>query len=113
LVSGAESLAATKRRTASTVAPSWDTVVVGAGVFGAWTAWHLRAAGERVLLVDAHAPAHARASSGGESRATHSKGLTTMSCFSHFHRSSPQRPPLDRCGMQPRAEEMGNAFYFK
>ena len=20
----------------------WDTIVVGAGVFGAWTAWHLR-----------------------------------------------------------------------
>lgn len=44
--------------------------MVGAGVFGAWTAWHLRQAGERVLLVDAHGPAHARASSGGESRMT-------------------------------------------
>jgi sarcosine oxidase len=70
LASGAKSLSATRRPTARTVAPSWDTVVVGAGVFGAWTAWHLRAAGERVLLVDAHAPAHARASSGGESRMT-------------------------------------------
>ena len=50
--------------------PAWDTMVVGAGVFGAWTAWHLRQAGERVLLVDAHGPAHSRASSGGESRMT-------------------------------------------
>lgn len=49
---------------------SWDSIVVGAGVFGAWTAWHLRAAGQRVLLVDAFGPAHARASSGGESRLT-------------------------------------------
>ncbi len=48
----------------------WDTIVVGAGVFGAWTAWHLRRRGQRVLLVDASGPAHARASSGGESRMT-------------------------------------------
>jgi sarcosine oxidase len=49
---------------------SWDVVVVGAGVFGAWTATHLRRLGKRVLLLDAWAPAHARASSGGESRLT-------------------------------------------
>ena len=48
----------------------WDTIVVGAGVFGAWTAWHLRRLGQRVLLLDASGPAHARASSGGESRMT-------------------------------------------
>ena len=48
----------------------WDTIVVGAGVFGAWTAWHLRRHGQRVLLLDASGPAHARASSGGESRLT-------------------------------------------
>jgi monomeric sarcosine oxidase len=47
---------------------SWDVVVVGAGVFGAWTAWQLRAAGRSVLLVDQYGPANARASSGGESR---------------------------------------------
>ena len=50
--------------------PRWDTVVIGAGVFGAWTAWHLRRDGQRVLLVDAWAPANARAASGGESRMT-------------------------------------------
>jgi len=48
----------------------WDTIVVGAGVFGAWTAWHLQRAGQRVLVLDAWGPAHARASSGGESRMT-------------------------------------------
>ena len=47
---------------------SWDVIVVGAGVFGAWTAWQLRAAGRSVLLVDQYGPANARASSGGESR---------------------------------------------
>jgi len=51
-------------------AASWDSVVIGAGVFGAWTAWHLRKAGQRVLLLDAFGAAHARASSGGESRLT-------------------------------------------
>lgn len=44
--------------------------VVGAGVFGAWTAHHLLRMGHRVTLVEAHAPAHSRASSGGESRMT-------------------------------------------
>ena len=44
--------------------------VIGAGVFGAWTADHLLCAGHRVTLIDAWGPAHARASSGGESRMT-------------------------------------------
>ena len=44
--------------------------VVGAGVFGAWTAVHLLRAGHRVTLIDAWGPAHSRASSGGESRMT-------------------------------------------
>ena len=44
--------------------------VIGAGVFGAWTAHHLQAAGHRVTLIEAFGPAHSRASSGGESRLT-------------------------------------------
>ena len=42
--------------------------VIGAGVFGAWTAHHLLRAGHRVTLIDQLGPAHSRASSGGESR---------------------------------------------
>ena len=42
--------------------------VVGAGVFGAWTAHHLLQAGHEVTLIDAFGPAHSRGSSGGESR---------------------------------------------
>src|SRR4051812_12380613 len=45
-----------------------QVTVVGAGVFGAWTAWHLRRGGASVTLVDAFGPGHSRASSGGESR---------------------------------------------
>ena len=46
----------------------YDFAVLGAGVFGSWTAWHLARAGKSVLLVDPWGPAHSRASSGGESR---------------------------------------------
>ena len=48
--------------------PTYDVIVIGAGVFGSWTAHHLAKRNPRVLLVEAHGPAHNRASSGGESR---------------------------------------------
>src|SRR5687767_15258955 len=47
---------------------TYDVAVIGAGVFGAWTALCLRNAGAEVLLVDAYGPGNSRASSGGESR---------------------------------------------
>jgi len=47
---------------------AYDVAVVGAGVFGAWTAWHLAKRGKKVALIDAYGPANGRASSGGESR---------------------------------------------
>lgn len=45
-----------------------DIVVIGAGVFGVWTAWQLLLGGAKVLLVDAWGPGHNRSSSGGETR---------------------------------------------
>jgi sarcosine oxidase len=50
------------------VTKTYDVAVIGAGVFGAWTAYSLRRAGAEVLLVDAYGPGNSRASSGGESR---------------------------------------------
>jgi sarcosine oxidase len=47
---------------------TYDVAVVGAGVFGVWTAWHLAKRGQRVVLVDSYGPGHSRASSGGETR---------------------------------------------
>lgn len=47
---------------------TFDVAVVGAGVFGAWTAYQLSRAGAEVVLVDAYGPGNSRASSGGESR---------------------------------------------
>lgn len=47
---------------------SYDVAVIGAGVFGSWTAHWLQRAGMKVALIDAYGVAHSRASSGGESR---------------------------------------------
>jgi sarcosine oxidase len=47
---------------------TYDVAVIGAGVFGAWTAYCLRQSGATVALLDAYGVANARASSGGESR---------------------------------------------
>jgi monomeric sarcosine oxidase len=75
VLGGLGGLAAVGAVTASAAAPAaapaggqWDHIVIGAGVFGAWTAWTLRRRGAKVLLVDAWGPAHSRASSGGETR---------------------------------------------
>jgi monomeric sarcosine oxidase len=47
---------------------SYDIAVVGAGVFGSWTAFHLAQSRKSVALLDAYGPGNSRASSGGESR---------------------------------------------
>ena len=46
----------------------YDVAVVGAGVFGAWTALELARRGKRVLMLEAYGPGHSRSSSGDESR---------------------------------------------
>ncbi len=53
---------------AVTTNKTFDVAVVGAGVFGAWTAYQLNRAGAEVVLLDAYGPGNSRASSGGESR---------------------------------------------
>lgn len=47
-----------------------DVAIVGAGVFGCWTAWHLAERGLSVALVDAFGPGNGLSSSGGETRVT-------------------------------------------
>jgi monomeric sarcosine oxidase len=66
---GALSSLLAARGSASTPGTAHDVVVVGAGVFGTWTAYHLLKAGRKVAVVDAYGPGSSRASSGGETRA--------------------------------------------
>jgi sarcosine oxidase len=47
---------------------TYDFAVVGAGVFGAWTARWLRRSGASVTLIDAYGAGNSRSSSGGETR---------------------------------------------
>lgn len=47
---------------------TFDAAVIGAGVFGSWTAHWLQRAGLKVALIDSYGAANSRASSGGESR---------------------------------------------
>jgi sarcosine oxidase len=93
--------------------PTWDSIVVGAGVFGAWTAWYLRKAGQRVLLLDAVGPAHARASSGGESRLTRgSYGADEL--YTRFALDSlPQWKWLSNQAGLPAFHPTGVLFFFQ
>ena len=47
---------------------TFDFAIIGAGVFGAWTAHYLQRSGARVALLDAYGSANSRASSSGETR---------------------------------------------
>jgi monomeric sarcosine oxidase len=64
-----------------------DVVVVGAGVFGAWTAHHLSESGAEVTLVDAYGPGNSRSSSGDESRILR-YGYGADEVYSRFARHS-------------------------
>src|SRR5687767_4226893 len=51
------------RRTRLPTKPAPDIVVIGAGAFGGWTAYHLRRMGAKVTLVDAFGPGNSRSTS--------------------------------------------------
>ena len=67
-LAAAAEASATQSATATRGNGVHDVAVVGAGVFGVWTAAHLLRAGRSVLLLDAWGPGHSRATSGGETR---------------------------------------------
>jgi len=84
-----------------------DVLVIGAGVFGAWTARALHRAGKRVALVDAFGPAHGAASSGGESRVTRC-GYGDAELYSEWAcRSMAEWRALSRRAAVPLFHELG------
>ncbi len=56
------------KETATQTSGKQHIAVIGAGVFGGWTALNLLRRGARVTLLEAWGPGHSRASSGDESR---------------------------------------------
>ena len=77
LITGAGSAAAKvpnpkATRSVRSASASPEIVVVGAGLWGSFTAYHLRRAGMNVTLVDAYGPGNARATSGDETRGVRS-----------------------------------------
>lgn len=61
--------------------------VVGAGVFGAWTARALQQRGWKVSLIDMHGPGNSRSSSGGETRIIRS-GYGAATIYARWARDS-------------------------
>ena len=51
-----------------TAESSTHVVIVGAGAWGGWTAYHLRTRGVKVTLIDQYGPGNSRSTSGGETR---------------------------------------------
>ena len=97
---------------AAPLASKSHVAVIGAGVFGAWTAHHLLAAGHRVTLLDAHGPAHSRASSGGESRMTRA-AYGKDAVYTRMARDSlPQWKALSAAAGLPIFSEAGVLFFF-
>lgn len=89
-----------------------EVIVVGAGVFGAWTAEHLRRAGRRVLLVDHMGPGNARASSGGESRLTRSTYGRDAVYTRMAHASLAEWQAISQAASLPLFHPIGILFFF-
>jgi len=80
---------------------SYDVVVVGAGVFGSWTAWHLAQRGKKVMVLEAYGAGHSRASSGGETRIIRMSYAKDEIYTRWSHRSLAQWKELSAaCGQQ-------------
>ncbi len=73
-ISGSGAVGATGRgqapaiRTTAGTGITADVAVIGAGVFGGWTALCLREMGHSVVLIDQYGPGNSKSSSGGEVR---------------------------------------------
>jgi glycine/D-amino acid oxidase-like deaminating enzyme len=91
---------------------SEHVAIVGAGVFGAWTAHHLLQAGHKVTLIDAWGPANTRASSGGESRLTRAAYGKDAIYTRMAMESLPQWKALSEVSGLPILIQCGILFFF-
>ena len=68
-------------------------VVIGAGIWGSWTAYHLRQRGARVTMIDIYGPGNSRSTSGDETRGIRSSygDRTTVDLWTSWARSAIQR----------------------
>ena len=91
---------------------SSHVIVVGAGAWGAFTAWHLRKAGNRVTLIDQYGAANSRSTSGDETRGIRSSygdRTITPELWTAWARKSMQRwREFD----EEHAKRFGTRFYF-
>jgi sarcosine oxidase len=65
-------------------------IIVGAGIWGSWTSYHLRKRGVRVTLIDQYGPGNSRSTSGDETRGVRSSygDRTTVALWSKWARSA-------------------------
>jgi sarcosine oxidase len=86
-----------------------EVVVVGAGSFGAWTAYHLQQMGARVSLVDLYGPGNSRSTSGDETRGVRT-AYGDRELWTDWARRSIQRwKAFD----EEFARDMGGPVYFE
>jgi glycine/D-amino acid oxidase-like deaminating enzyme len=86
--------------------------IVGAGVFGSWTAHHLQQQGHNVTLIDAWGPAHSCASSGGETRLTRAAYGKDAIYTRMAKESLPQWQALSAISGLPILIQCGILFFF-
>jgi len=86
-----------------------EVVVVGAGIFGVWTALRLQEAGARVTLVDLYGPGNSRSTSGDETRGIRTSYPGRELWTSWAHRAIQRWHAFD----DEWAEAMGGRVFFE
>lgn len=92
---------------------SREVAVVGAGVFGCWTARALRDAGRRVTLIDFEGPGHPAAASGGASRITRTMYGAEELYMEWARRSLSAWQALSERGDEPLFHETGVLWLYR
>lgn len=84
---------------------SADVAVIGAGVFGGWTALSLREMGHSVVMIDQYGPGNSKSSSGGEVRGMRA-GYGDREYYTRWAIAAMEQ-------WKRRGEEFGTQLYFE